>query len=233
MNYIDIIVIAVVIGFAIFGMKTGFLLSAYRIASFFLSIFLAIKLYPIFSKLMQKTFIFTSIRNSIYGSVVKQAPEATGQVKQVAADTVISNMNMPGFLKPVVRNTVVDKIDPTKLIDTSKVMGTVSDALAKIVMDVLSLILLYILIRIALVFFKFVIKGLTKLPLLKQVNNLGGFILGAVEGVLALYIAFALITLFHTSGGMAGLFTSIDNSLIARTFYEHNFIVNWMFPKSS
>ncbi|MDP4092377.1 MAG: CvpA family protein [Bacillota bacterium] len=230
MNYTDFIVIAIIIAFAIIGTHNGFMLSVYRIASFFISIFLAVKLYPILSKLLQKTFIFTSIRNSIFNSLTKQSPGAGNQVKQVAADSVINNMHLPGFLKSTVSNSVSKTIDPGKLIDTSKVLHTISDALATVAVDVISLILLYVLVRVGMVFFKYVLKGISKLPVLKQIDKLGGFVLGGVEGLLAIYVVCAILTLFQASPGFRHIFESLDNSLIAGYFYQHNFIISWMFP---
>ena len=230
MNWADIAVIAVILCFAIFGVVNGFLLAAFRIASFFISIFLAVKLYPVFSGLLQKTFLYTDIKASIMGNLAKQVPGAGGQVKRLAADSVLSSMKLPDFMKDIVRNSIVDKIDPSKLVDTTKVLDAISGALARIVVDVISLILLYILIRLALIFFRFILRGLTKLPLFKQIDKLGGFVLGTLEGLLVVYIICAVIVLFQASPAFRHIYDLISRSLIARFFFENNFIIKWMFP---
>ena len=74
------------------------------------------------------------------------------------------------------------------------------------------------------------LKGITKLPVVKQIDKLGGFALGAVEGLLTVYIVFAILMLFNSSPSFRNVYETIEASKIARFFYENNFIVDFMFP---
>jgi uncharacterized membrane protein required for colicin V production len=232
MNWSDLLVLGIIAGFAIIGMASGFIYSVFRLASFLISAFLAVKLYPLVSKILEGTHIYTNIRTSIYKSLMLQqqvqAPAVDGHVKQAAADTIINSLQLPGFLKGTLLNQIPN---PTKLVDISKIMNTISGELSKLVIDVISLIALYILIRFGLIFLRFILQGIAKLPLFKQIDKLGGFALGGVEGLLTVYIVFAVLMLLHTVPQFKGFFESVDNSLIAKFFYQHNFIIDWMFPK--
>jgi len=44
-----------------------------------------------------------------------------------------------------------------------------------------------------------VLKGVTSLPIVKQADKAGGFILGALEGLLTVYIVFAILIMFSAS----------------------------------
>jgi hypothetical protein len=149
------------------------------------------------------------------------------QVKQAAANTVVERLPLPEFLKGSIVNQIPD---PGKLIDVSKVMETISGELAKIIIYILSMILLYVFVRIAIIIVKYLLKGITKLPVVKQIDKLGGFALGAVEGLLTVYIVFAILMLFNSSPSFRNVYETIEASKIARFFYENNFIVDFMFP---
>jgi hypothetical protein len=62
------------------------------------------------------------------------------------------------------------------------------------------------------------LKGISKLPLFKQVNKLGGFILGGAQGVLAIYILCALLVLFNANPKFAGIFNGLGTSMFAGGF---------------
>ncbi|HEX3029272.1 MAG TPA: CvpA family protein [Clostridia bacterium] len=225
MNWTDLIVLAVIIGFAIWGMKTGFILSVYRLASYFISILLAIKLYPIVSSVLRKTVLFTNIDNSIYKSLMHQ--QENREARKVAAKTIVDSLNLPGFIKDSVLGKIVDQ---AQLMDASIIVHKISHELAGVVVDIISLALLYILVRVILIFARFILKGISKLPVFKQIDKVGGFLLGGVEGLLTVYILFAILTLFRTSDQLKGFFEAVSSSAVANFFYQHNFIIQWMFP---
>jgi uncharacterized membrane protein required for colicin V production len=65
---------------------------------------------------------------------------------------------------------------------------------------------------------------------LKQADKLGGFVFGVVQGLLIVYAVCALLMLFNSSPQFADIFNTIENSMIAKYFYENNIILNLMFP---
>jgi len=231
MNWCDLSVLTIILVFGLIGYFTGFIMSIFRLASFFISAFLAIKFFHVVSEFLQKTAIYTNIKNSIYNTLLlqqqSQSPKVDGSVKQAAAQTIVDSLHLPGFLK----GTIIEQIpNPTKLIDLSWVVNIVSEKLAVMVVDIISLILLFILIRIALIFAKYILKGIAKLPVFKQMDKMGGIAFGLMEGLLMIYIVCAILILFHSAAQFNSVFISIDNSTFAKFFYQNNFIVDWMFP---
>ena len=233
MNWSDAVVIGIIMIFAIVGLKNGFIYSIFRLASFFLSIILSVKFYPVVSRELMKTTLYTNMKHSIQRNLMLQQPqlqEAGNGVGHAGTEAVIEKLHLPEFIKDV----LLDRIpNPSRLVDMTKIADAVSGELARLVIDVISLFLLYVLIRIALVFLRFILQGISKLPVFKQMDKMGGVALGSLEGLLTIYIVFAVLMLFHSSPQFTPVFDMIDNSLIARFFYENNFIVDWMFPKES
>jgi uncharacterized membrane protein required for colicin V production len=229
-NWADIVVILLILGFAVIGLLNGFIFSIFRIASFFISIFLAITFYPLLSGLLMKTPLYSSINASILKNLLHQQVQSlsTFPGNTSVADGIVNNMSIPGFLKETVKSNIPDF---SKLIDVQKIMESVSAELTKMIIGVISLILLFILIRVGMIFAKFLLKGVAKLPVFKQINKVSGFFLGAFEGVLFVYIICAILAIFNTAAIFKDVFAQINNSVIAGYFYQHNFIIDIMFPK--
>jgi len=234
MNLADFGVLAVIIGFGLMGLYTGLILSVFKIASYFLSVFLSIKLYPQFSKMIANTALFDNIKNAILNNLLLQRAEtikqAGEQAKQATVDAIVNKLPLPEFLKTYIVSHIPET---SELIDINKAMEAVSVQITNIIISIISLIILYIAIRIALIIVKHILEGVTQLPIIKQFNKLGGFMFGAFEGLLTVYIIFAVIMLFNSSPSFLKVYETIKQSMIAKYFFENNFIINFMFPNST
>ncbi|NLD50262.1 MAG: CvpA family protein [Clostridiaceae bacterium] len=235
MNWSDLIVIAVIVVFGLIGMSKGFIYSMFRLASFFVAAIVSVKCYPVLSNILDKTAVFTNIKSGIYKNLMLQQTAQSPQINEgtrLTAGAVIDNLNLPGFLKNMVEKNMLEKIpDLTKLVDIANIMDGISNILAHMVIDILSVVLLYIAVRIGLIFLRFILQGIAKLPVFKQMDKLGGFAFGALEGLMTVYIVFTILMLFSASPAFKDFFDAVEGSLIAKFFYQNNFIVDWMFPK--
>jgi hypothetical protein len=177
-----------------------------------------------------KTPLYGSINASILKNLLHQQVQSQSTIpgNTSVADGIVNNMNIPGFLKETVKSNIPDF---SKLIDVQKIMESVSAELTKMIIGVISLILLFILIRVGMIFAKFLLKGVAKLPVFKQIDKVSGFFLGAFEGVLFVYVICAILAIFNTAAIFKDVFAQINNSVIAGYFYQHNFIIDIMFPK--
>ncbi|MCX7841834.1 MAG: CvpA family protein [Clostridia bacterium] len=231
MNWSDLIVLGIILAFAVVGMVKGFILSVFRLTSFFVSIIISIKFYPVAAEFLKGTFLYTSIQKSIFKSLMlqqqTQGPNVGEQVKQSLAQRIIESLHLPGFMKDMVTSSIPDI---AKLTDVSRIVELISRELASIAVSVISLVLLYIAVRIALIFVRIILEGVAKLPVFKQLDKLCGFALGAVEGLLTVYIILAVVMLFNAAPQFGQLFEAMESSVLARFLYQHNFIVDWMFP---
>ncbi len=234
MNWSDYAVLALIAGFALVGLKKGFVMSIFKVLSFFICIYASIKLYPAVAGFLEKTPVYTVIRDSILKNLLLRGQEVSSASSAAVsgtagAEAVVGPLPLPEFFK----KTIVEKLPaPSQLIDLQSIVNAIGDELAKMVIAVVSLIALYFVLRLILAFAAIVLKGISKLPLFKQVDKLGGFALGAVQGFLAIYILCAVLVLFNANPQFAAIFSNLDNSMFAGWFYENNFIINWMFPSA-
>ncbi len=231
MNWSDYVVLGIIAVFGIIGLARGFVSSVFKVAAFFIAIIASVKFYPVAADFLTGTPVYENIKRSILKNLTtgyQSALPVSGRTGGTAVEAVVGRLPLPGFLK----QNLAEKIPgPGELFDVQSILGSISDELTKVIISILSLILLFFLIRLALYFIGLILQGLTKLPLLKQMDRLGGLALGMVEGLLMVYIISAVLMLFNSSPRFGQIFSVIDASVLARFFYENNFIINWIIPK--
>ncbi|HOQ00303.1 MAG TPA: CvpA family protein [Acetivibrio clariflavus] len=233
MNWSDLLVIAIIAFCGFIGIKNGFIYSIFKLVSFFVASIVSIKFYPFLSNIIDKTFVFTKIKSGILKNLLLQKDvqaDIVNRGAQSAAGSVVDGLELPGFLKEAIKGQLA-KENVANLLDLTALMDKISDVLAHIAVDILSLLILYIAVRIGLIFLRFVLQGIAKLPVFKQMDKLGGFAFGAVEGLLTVYIIFAFLMMFISQPALKGFFDSVETSAIAKFFYQNNIIVDWMFSK--
>lgn len=231
MNWIDYVVIGLIAAFAIVGLYKGFIMSIYKLVAFVVCIVAAVKFAPVLSDIISKTSVYSWIKNAIVKNLPLIGKEAFASSEAVSgasgAETVLGTLPLPELF----RKSLLGKMpSPDQFINTDGIVNAIGDELTKMIVSVLSLVVLYIVLRVILAFVGLLLKGISELPLFKQVNKLGGFFLGALQGFLTIYIVCAILVLFNSNPGFKLIFSGIETSLFARGFYENNFIINWLFP---
>ncbi len=226
MYWADLVVVGVILGSALIGLMNGFINTLYKLASYFLSIYLAVKFSPMVSKILKGTELFTSIKEAFAKNLpVKDITNQNiaGQDVKLQISEIFQKMNLPEFFQ----NNLMNQIpDTSNIINIGGIIDSISTMMAGAVIDIISLIIVFIVIKIALSFFGFILNGVSKLPVFKQLDKIGGFGFGFVIGLLVIYISCAVLVIFNSSPQFQNIFTAIENSYIAKFFYENNFIVD-------
>lgn len=231
MNCSDYVVVGIIAVFAIIGLIRGFVFSVFKIASFFIAIIASIKFYPKASEYLAGTPLYGNIKKTIMDNILgkfQEAVPASGQTGEKVVEGVIGELSIPAFFK----QSIADRIQrPEELIDVQGIINSVSDEITKVIINIVSLILIFVLIRIGLFIIGLILRGLVKLPVIKQFDRLGGVAFGAIEGLLMIYILCAVLLLFNSSPQFQSIFSTVDASMFAKDFYQNNILVSWMFPK--
>lgn len=227
MNWTDITVFIIIAAFMVIGLKNGFLYSVFRLVSYVLSVFFAVKFYPVLSNMLQETVLYTNIKTAVINGIIKRQSVSVSTAKGGSTQSIIDGLKLPDFIKDSINEKVVEQ----DIFGVNKILDAVGSEIAMLVINILSVILIYIIIRVALVFIKVIIKTISKLPVFRQLDKTGGIILGAIEGILVVYILCAVLILFSAFPKFESTIDSIEDSKFANYFYQNNFIVSWIAPE--
>ena len=100
---------------------------------------------------------------------------------------------------------------------------------SEMIMKLLSIIIIYVVVKVTLLVASIVLGGMMKLPVLKQLNEILGMSLGAVIGFLNMYLAFAIITFISSITDISVVIDAIKSSMIANAMFENNLIIRFLF----
>jgi len=174
-----------------------------------------------------KTSLYEYVKMVIYNNLLAKGSASAPGVESITA--VVEGLPLPQFLKNLL---IVGGVESFEM-GYTKAVEMISGQLAFSVISVISLVFLFVVVWLCLMLLKFLIKGITQLPVLKQLDKIGGFAFGTVECILTIFVIMTVLTLFNSHPQFTKIFEAIDNSVIAKYFFEHNFIMNWMFSRSA
>lgn len=198
---VDLIVVGIIALFTFLGYKQGLVKAAIKILSFFIAIIVALVLYkPISNVIVNNTQIDENITNTIMEKITPEGITSTDEVE------------------------MTDNLAIKLVGEATSTIEEISNAFAIKLIEVCVLLLLYIVIKIALRFILALTDIITKLPLIKQINKLGGTIYGVIKGVIIVYVILGVIYLVAPIINK-NVSNAIDKSFITKNLYNNNIIL--------
>lgn len=208
---VDIIIILIILGFVFLGVKKGLISCIIDILAVIIAIVLAFALCkPITNIVISNTDFDENIKETI----TKNIPLNDADFK------VDENSNLP---KPVIEyiNNITSNVSTSK----DDAIENIGNELTKGIITVIVFISIFIIVRLVLVLVKIVSKLIDKIPGLKQINKLGGGICGFIEGIIIVYIIFAVISMISPILAETNIIQYIYNSNIGSLMYNNNAIL--------
>lgn len=158
---LDLIIIAIIILCIIMGYRKGLIEVAFRLISFIVALILSLMLYiPVSNYIIQNTKIDDTIKETIVKNI---NPE---DIKQEYSKE--NTDNMPDIITNYINETVKDVADTAKDNLSEIVATNISIAAVKII----SLIGIFIVIRILLTVLKVFTNLISKLPVINSANKI-------------------------------------------------------------
>ena len=206
----DLIIIAILVLSIIMGYKKGLINVVFNIFAFFIALIATIILYrPVANIIINNTEIDDKIKSAIINNTTeeKQSEESS------------SNTGMQKYIEDAIKNTA----DEAK----SQVIETIANTVSIRVVEILTSIILFIVIRAVLIVLKVFTQAIANLPLIKQFNELGGVVYGIAKGLIIVYIILTIMYFVVSINGKGNIAEAINNSYITKILYNNNIIVNY------
>ena len=182
------------------GYKLGLIKVAFGIVSFIIAILISLLLYrPISNVITNHTPIPEKIQTQIESRLSSENKESTNFI-----DNYYTNA------KNASAKIIAQNITST-------------------IINIGSALIIFLLLRIILLFLRFSTDLIAKLPLIKQCNHIGGFLYGIVAGFLIVYLFFTIISIISPLIDLSAFLKLINSSIIGNIMYNNNNIIFMFF----
>lgn len=229
MNYLDFGILAVIGISSLIGMYYGFTVSFLTIASYVCSWLGSLILYPSLSKFITNRYP-DFIDKLIYytdGASSISMDERVMSAASLSQENISEIVNVSGLPFPF------DKLLQSNLVKHSmqglESIGQYFDhTIANIITNLISFLIVFFIIRIIFFIAISIARNITNLPVLKQFDSLMGAGLGAVRGVLFLFILFALVPIVLALAPIDIISQYIEESVFASFFMKTNIFTSFL-----
>lgn len=192
---VDFIIVAIILLSTFLAYRKGLITLAIQLVAVIIAVVLTLLLYkPVSNVIINVTGIDETIQNAILEE----------------ANDIMTNGEEGA-------NQVVDTIQNNMLPETARTISIN-------IIEGAVILLLYIVIRIILKFVTALANLVSKLPVLNQLNQLGGIIYGILRGVLIVYILLLLVNLSGEIEPQNQVYMAVEETYIGKMMNENNIL---------
>ncbi len=195
---IDIIIIAIIAISTFLAYKKGLIALAIKLCAFIIAIVVTFILYNPVSNLVINV---TNIDETVQNAILEKTTDLINQEE-------IANQN----------ETMQNLINQAK-------EGTLPEASRELAISIVKfgvMIILFLALRIGLVFVTALANMLAGLPIIKQLNKSGGIVYGLLRGIILVYAIFMIMVIVQKVNPTMNIEENIKETFIAKYMYEHN-----------
>ncbi len=222
MNGVLILVIGILAVMTFLGFKKGLIKMVLSMISLIVTIIAVSIVTPIISDLIKDN---TSVMATIEAAV-DESLEIDDEVLDNVQLDVIDNLEIPDVIKNLIKdNETIEKYKEMGIESfNTYVVKLVANTIFNVIVFVVSFIIVFIAVRIVFA----AINLISKLPVIHQVNTLAGTVVGFVEGVIIVWIFFAVVTMFGSTEFGMDVFAQINGNAFLSFVYNNNLIMKYL-----
>ena len=241
MNWLLLLAIALIGVFAFLGWRVGFVKSVFSLLSTIAVIVITILVSPIVTDILKSN---ETITGAIAGKL-ELVIDLSGIAENLSPDeekdpaAFIDGLELPDSIK----NTIKDSLTETMEEKEEKAAAFVGESLdvleayicellTNIILNAIGFFVTFLVAAVGIAILCFVLDVLSKLPVLHQINTLAGLGLGALEGLVILWIVFVVITMLGSTAFGQSCMAMISESKILSFLYDSNILSKILLGKA-
>ncbi len=230
MNILLIIVLAVLILSVLFGYKNGFLKTAFSLVTWIVVLVICNVATPLVTDfLLENTEIETTIQQILDAKIDEMISEAMAETGVSDLQDTLSESAqleipeelqaaLPEELRGLFTNSGTEESTEVTLVDTA--------AIAESVVDMIALLIVLVISRVAIVVINVALGIASKLPLIGPLDKVLGLVCGAGKGVIWSWVILTVVSVLALTGTNTELATCISDSQILTWLQDNNVILN-------
>lgn len=202
---VDIIIVAILILCILYGYKKGLIKVATKLLATVIAIVVTLVLYiPISNLIINATSIDESIQNVIYENVSKNITTENDDN---------SNEN---YLQTIQGQLIEDA--------KNNILPETSRKLAINIIHIAVMIFLFVALKIGISLIKVLADKISKLPIIKQFDKVGGVVYGILIGFVIIFVSLAIIKIIAGINPHNPISEKVEKSYIGGILYNNNVI---------
>lgn len=226
MNWLLIVILALIVGNVIWGYKMGFMRVALSLVSWVIVLIATYVATPVVAYvILDNTPLAAVIQETVTEKLNEAVDETVDGVIEAVDNEALAELEaqLPEQLKEVIlagHDSIADLIMSTGTIevDTTQIANGAAYLIA--------LMLVLIVTRIALIVVEKVLGLVGKLPLIGQANTILGIAAGAIKGLVWCWVVLAVVAMLAYTGANTELMVLVNESEILTWLYENNLITS-------
>ncbi|MCT4542632.1 MAG: CvpA family protein [Vallitalea sp.] len=226
MTWLDIIVIGIIAVCAIISYQRGLIKTLFSFASLIISVMITMYLYPYVSKfLIKNTGVYISIKNSVISLFnLNIATENVGSTGEQI--NFIKQLNIPEQFKHILITN--NNSEVYNLLNVNNIGDYIGGLIATLIINVIAFLGVFIVVTILLKLVIGILDLVSKLPILNQINKMGGLIIGAIKGIVIVWILCLVVSVMSTNPKFIQINETLQISQVAKYMYDNNLLMKFV-----
>ncbi len=228
MSIIDFAILGVFGLFILIGYHQGFLKAVLNFCNFFISLLGAWWLHSGLAKSFQSV---VKISDIIYYSESAEMLKSVENMRLVVSDLtparlneILSQLSLPHPLNKLLMHNVTNQVFAD--LNIVNLRDYLSMTIAHMAINIISFLVVFIIFYLIIALIINLSDYVFKLPVLKYLDNVGGSILGFLQGMMLLFVVFTIVPVILAFIPFDEIRNIIEGSNFARFYYHSNFIID-------
>jgi len=225
MNWVDAVIIVVVLVFMIFGIKKGFMFSVIDVFSISVNFVISLFLTKYMRGFLNLLNMESAISNGLYTKYAGLGESFTtdliaysknGNITDFVNDA-FKTSSLSGFSNKLFNGTINNKLSDKLLASTHETLSLadiMSNSVAQFITVVVSFAICFLIIYLILLLLKKLSKRLQRSSFVNTFDKIFGAVFGIIKGFLLVIALFVVLSFFSDNGILGGFISYIDKSAI-------------------
>jgi len=226
MNTLDIIII-LIIGISVLnGVIRGFIKTLFGLTSLIIVVGLTWMFTPVVSELVINETSFDEMISEKVVELLNVEDMMTMDLDTTAAVQQLNDLSLPGnVIESLVENYTPQIIEGLKAGGIGDYIGS---SLSIMAVNALTFIILFTIVSLLLNALVTLLDLIARLPVLKQMNRIGGFGIGLLIGVVVIWVGCLALSFAISIQSTSTISNLIESSILGRLFYYNNPLQNFV-----
>lgn len=222
MDILLIVVLLILAGFGLHGYLRGLVRVLFSLVAVFLTIVLATAIAPYAAHFLQtQTPLYQTVKEKCVDYLQSSVEDGIQQETQGPETGTMFGIKMPEELQEIFAENASGQ---DSLIEAAGVYERAGDFVAGQVVQRLAWVLSFALILTVLLVVVHFLDVLARLPVLKNINRLGGLAIGLLEGLIVVWILFLAVFLCQGTEFGREMMDTIQGNAILKMISDNNIL---------